>query len=891
VHGVAAVDFFDTGAVEDVIQESDMVVMGGGGLFQEFPDIEYYKTRISSLFSNPYGKLMGFSVVPILAAVYRKPLFFIGHGVGPFHSEEAQSFYRFIFSLPTIITVRDRYSLSWTAQLGRKEDAHLSADPAFLMRAEEEEKVTRILRENNLTEKEFITLSLRDWVYNELVQKTVREAAHALNAFLKDRDLKVLCIPFQETRKEGHPTQDSAIALQMIHKIDKELRGRVILLKESLKPREVLALVGKGLFGVGMRYHFLIFSFLNSIPAISLSYDEKCVHLMEEMGLRDLSVNILDIAPGTLLKALSRVSHKIDMYSSIVTERLPHMKELALRSFTLLRGDDAGKIIERADEKVEPEKIDILQEMRKTLLYKDERIKDLDGLVQETTKKTEHLQQELSREGKRIKDLDGLVQETTKKTEHLQQELSREGKRIEELSLNVARQNSIIEEKEKTARELDARLSQTWNTLNGVYNSKTWKIGQLYGRLFGMESPWRKKLLKRFLKRQYDTNSFDPGSNVSGQSEANMVAGGIHQLKEFIYTHGNKEEMYVVFCAAPFLNHAGQRGVRFAQELSLIKKPVVFIACLQDHVRDEVKIIDDNIISYPLNWFYAVSQEIISSPLLRERKKVMIFQISFFSAFEMISLANAHGWITVYDIVDDWEGFYSEDFITEYDRETEHYLASNSDVLVAVNQSLRDKFTSFGEVHLISNGYSPRLLQDGNEKKLKRGTITAGFFGHLHKARFNWDLLTATAEKNKDWVFHIIGFDHPQGLSVPENIILHGPVDPSELAGYARNWDVALIPYQYNELCRHLNPIKIFEYLYLGLPIVATGCEDAQNYPYTFYAREKNEFAPLIQKAAATSVEKEKISGFLLEATWENRLSQLLNAIETGKAIKALYTG
>ncbi|UCF86505.1 MAG: glycosyltransferase, partial [Nitrospiraceae bacterium] len=337
-------------------------------------------------------------------------------------------------------------------------------------------------------------------------------------------------------------------------------------------------------------------------------------------------------------------------------------------------------------------------------------------------------------------------------------------------------------------------------------------------------------------------------------------------------------------------NHAGQRGVRFAQELSVMGKPVIYIMCLQNHVEDEVRRIDDNTISYPLSWFISISWEIISSPLLDMKRKVMLFQVSFYHAFEMISYANAHGWTTVYDIVDDWEGFYHENFIAEYDRELERYVAANSDVLVAVNHSLRDKFKDFGDIALIPNGYSPRLLNSGKPKNLKRGTITAGFFGHLHQARFNWDLLIKTAEIQKDWMFYIIGFGEPSGLVLPENVVKVGPIDPSGLSAYAKNWDVALIPYQYNELCKKLNPIKIFEYLYFGLPIVATGCEDVKNYPYSFYASKEEEFIGLIEKASMTTVEQEKIRSLLQEATWEYRVQQLLDVIESRNNYKSVCT-
>jgi hypothetical protein len=56
-------------------------------------------------------------------------------------------------------------------------------------------------------------------------------------------------------------------------------------------------------------------------------------------------------------------------------------------------------------------------------------------------------------------------------------------------------------------------------------------------------------------------------------------------------------------------------------------KPVIYIMCLQNHVDDEIRRIDNNIISYPLSWFIPISREIISLPLLVMKKKVMLFQV------------------------------------------------------------------------------------------------------------------------------------------------------------------------------------------------------------------------------------------------------------------------
>jgi len=871
VQGLHAVDFFDTEAIEWAVRRSDLIIVGGGGLFQEFPDIKYYDSRVSRLFHRHEGKVMDFAIVPIIAAVYNKPLFFLSMGIGPFFSDEAKAFYSYTLSLPSWITVRDRYSLAWVKELGVQGKVSLSADPAFLLKEDNEEKISYLLEKYGLTEKKFFTLSLRDLIYPALVQEKIEQVAQALNDFLQTNTLNAAFIPFQHISKESHPTEDRKMAHHLIDMLDENIRDRVLLIDEYLGPQEILALMKKGLFGIGMRYHFLIFSLLNNIPAIALSYDEKCTTLMNEIGLEDLSLDFFSLKREVLFDRMQKVSGRLNAYQEIIRKNLAAMKERAADAFSIVHGFIHGGDKEPGYDSASPipgSGIDNFHELKKLIRYKDGKIKDLTEDLRNKLLDIEALQAELSEKAGTIR-------------EH-EESIEADKRIIGEKEHIIGEKEHIIEEKERTINELNSRLSQAYSRLNQICTSKTWKIGQFYGKLFGMESRWRQSLSK--LRRQGHHEILSP------HVKEEMIDQG-RQLREFLAFHRNTKELYLLFSPAVYQNIGGQRGVRFAQELSKLNKPVVYIRSLQNHVKDESSRIDDNIIEFPLNWFAPLSHEIISSPILRDMKKIMIFQVTFQKAFEIISFANAYGWITVYDIVDDWEEFYNENFIVEYDKEIERYVANNSDVLVAVNYQMREKFKEFGDVVLIPNGYSPDLLKDAPVKKLRKGSITAGFFGHLHQARFDWPLLTNAAKRNPEWMFHIIGFGEPAGLSLPENVLMIGLVEPSALSGYAKNWDLGIIPYQKNELCRRLNPIKIFEYLFLGLPIVATGCEDVKNYPYSYYADGEEEFMRYVQEASVQSVDGNKIAGLLQESTWENRVTRLLDVIDKHDGFKKFCIG
>ena len=84
-------------------------------------------------------------------------------------------------------------------------------------------------------------------------------------------------------------------------------------------------------------------------------------------------------------------------------------------------------------------------------------------------------------------------------------------------------------------------------------------------------------------------------------------------------------------------------------------------------------------------------------------------------------------------------------------------------------------------------------------------------------------------ERNPAWTFVLIG---PVGECDPStdvgaleaclNVELIGPVAYGDLPRWLAHADLALLPLQVNGYTRHMFPMKFFEYLSSGLPVVAT---------------------------------------------------------------------
>ena len=80
------------------------------------------------------------------------------------------------------------------------------------------------------------------------------------------------------------------------------------------------------------------------------------------------------------------------------------------------------------------------------------------------------------------------------------------------------------------------------------------------------------------------------------------------------------------------------------------------------------------------------------------------------------------------------------------------------------------------------------------------------------------------ARQRPNWTFVLVGpvgIDTSRVQALP-NVRLLGPRPYADLPAYLSAMDVGLIPFKRNEVTFHADPIKAYEYLAAGLPVVAT---------------------------------------------------------------------
>lgn len=198
---------------------------------------------------------------------------------------------------------------------------------------------------------------------------------------------------------------------------------------------------------------------------------------------------------------------------------------------------------------------------------------------------------------------------------------------------------------------------------------------------------------------------------------------------------------------------------------------------------------------------------------------------------------------SLYDITDDWISFDQPAFLQERIRKQDETLCRNAGAVIVCSDRLFEMKRPIAKnLHLIPNGvdahhYAQVLDAAGPlpAAAQKWQQPVFGYTGSVHGERVDLNLLAQIA-RTTPGTFVLIGPNmlqpaEIQRLSEIPNLILHGPVPYRDLPQYMRAFTACIVPHKVSEFTESLNPIKLWEYLAAGKPIVATPVAGFRDYP------------------------------------------------------------
>jgi glycosyltransferase involved in cell wall biosynthesis len=152
---------------------------------------------------------------------------------------------------------------------------------------------------------------------------------------------------------------------------------------------------------------------------------------------------------------------------------------------------------------------------------------------------------------------------------------------------------------------------------------------------------------------------------------------------------------------------------------------------------------------------------------------------------------------------------------------------------------------------------------------------------------FDYALLNEAAKKLSDVSFVLIGPDTFARSKINElpNVHLLGKRNYADIPRYLYSADVGIIPFdvnRYPELVNNINPLKLYEYMACGLPVVATRWRELINIGApVFLANNQGEFATGISAALAEGkTNKDKYIAYAKGHDWQTQAAKLLQFLD-----------
>jgi len=207
-------------------------------------------------------------------------------------------------------------------------------------------------------------------------------------------------------------------------------------------------------------------------------------------------------------------------------------------------------------------------------------------------------------------------------------------------------------------------------------------------------------------------------------------------------------------------------------------------------------------------------------------------------------------------------------------------FAHQVDGVIVTSEFLATSLREFNpEIAVVKNGVDFNIFNQSAKTELnKLGTRKkVGYIGSLDQ-RFDIDTIEYSVKQLPGYDFEFIGElmnkTVEQRLSGYPNVKFMPPVKPNEVPGLLQKCDVGLIPYICNEYSKNIYPLKINEYLSVGVPVVLTSFADLPEFnEIVSFTTGKESFCEAIVRA----IESDNLENIMKRIqfaemnSWENR--------------------
>jgi glycosyltransferase involved in cell wall biosynthesis len=251
--------------------------------------------------------------------------------------------------------------------------------------------------------------------------------------------------------------------------------------------------------------------------------------------------------------------------------------------------------------------------------------------------------------------------------------------------------------------------------------------------------------------------------------------------------------------------------------------------------------------------------------------------------------------VIVYDILDDLSIFDEDERgMPESRRVRSHHptVMADADVVLASAPALIERHsTERSDIIYVENGVDPERFGSPVEVQSDAMSLMRPIVGYhgMVSRWFDFDLVRTVAELHPDWSIVLVGPTDPsvkfrvEQLGEMDNVHFLGPKDSDEIAGYVQRFDVGLVPFVVDDMTIAVSPLKMYEYLAAGVPVVATPLPVCISHPLVATAPDAEGFSALVEEALAIAGDEGERTARIAaaeSASWDSRLQPVLTRLD-----------
>ena len=248
--------------------------------------------------------------------------------------------------------------------------------------------------------------------------------------------------------------------------------------------------------------------------------------------------------------------------------------------------------------------------------------------------------------------------------------------------------------------------------------------------------------------------------------------------------------------------------------------------------------------------------------------------------------------VIIYDILDDLSIYDADEIDVPEERRVRHHhpaVMESAAVVLVSNEILAERHRAERPdlIHVPNGVDAARFGADTSKPRdAPVGGPIIGYHGMISHW-FDFDFLEAVAEQRPEWRFVLVGptdarvEDRARELGRLANTVRLGERPSATMPAYVHSFDVGTVWFELNEMTAGVTPLKMFEYLAAGVPVVSTPLPACVEQDGVATASDPDSFVAAIEASLAVDDDRRGVLRRIAAASdWTAVLDPAISRLE-----------